>query len=111
MTRRGLLLVVLAGWACSGCYLYTIDTGRRDRRPGEATRSSRTVGQAGIPVEVFLDRRSLGVYETDAEGQVRVDLRSHLGPGPRVRPHVVEFLIHDPDVTPTRLELVAPPGR
>jgi len=111
MTRTALLALALAGFTTAGCYQYTIDTGRRDRRPGEGTRESRTVGKAGIPIEVFLDRRSLGVYDTDADGQVRVDLRQHLGPAPRTRAHVVEFLIHDPEVAPSRLELVAPPGR
>lgn len=112
MTRRGVLAVVLAGCSAAGCYQYTIDSGRRDRRPGEAASTeTRTVGKAGIPVEVFLDRRSLGVFDTDADGQVRVDLRQYLGAGPRPQPHTVEFLIHDPDVTPGRLGLVAPPGR
>lgn len=111
MTSGRLLAVVLAGCSAAGCYQYTIDTGRRDRRPGEAATETRTVGKAGIPVEVFLDRRSLGVFDTDADGQVRVDLRQYLGAGPRPQPHTVEFLIHDPDVTPARLDLVAPPGR
>jgi hypothetical protein len=112
MTRRRLATCLLFAVAAAGCRVYEIDTGRRERRGGEApVQEQRTVGKAGIPVEVFLDDRSLGVYDTDAEGQVRVDLRHHLGTGPRARAHRVEFLIHDPDVAPSRLSLIAPPGR